>query len=63
MAACKGKESGNIAHEGAFTTWLKGEYLTAWRQITQTFCADETVGVEGAVQLLQDTFDEINANK
>ncbi|MBR5287104.1 MAG: extracellular solute-binding protein [Clostridia bacterium] len=63
MAACKGKESGNIAHEGAFTTWLKSEYLTAWRQITQTFCADETVGVEEAVQLLQDTFDEINASK
>ena len=63
MTACKGKESGNIAHEGAFTTWLKGEYLTAWRQITQTFCADESVGVEDAVQLLQDTFDEINANK
>jgi|LSQX01.1.fsa_nt_gb raffinose/stachyose/melibiose transport system substrate-binding protein len=63
MTANKGKESGNIAHEGAFTTWLKGEYLTAWRQIGQTFCADESVDVETAVQLLQDTFDEINANK
>lgn len=63
MVACQGKESGNIAHEGAFTTWLKGEYLTAWRQITQTFCADESVGIEEAVQLLQDTFDEINASK
>ncbi len=62
MTACKGKESGNIAHEGAFTTWFKGEYLTAWRQITQTFCADESIGVEGAIQLLQDTFDEINAS-
>ena len=63
MTACKGKESGNTAHEGAFTTLLKGEYMTAWRQVTQTFCADESVGIEDAVQLLQDTFDEINANK
>lgn len=63
MTACKAKESGNIAHEGSLTTWLKGEYLTAWRQITQTFAADRTMTVEDAVEMLQSTFDEINAAK
>ena len=63
MTACKGKESGNVAHEGSFTTWLKGEYLTAWRQITQTFAADRSMSVQDAVDMLQSTFDEINASK
>ena len=62
MTACKGKESGKVAHEGSFTTWFKGEYLTAWRQCTQSFAAEMLTPADG-VQLLQDTFDEINASK
>ena len=62
MTACKGKESGNVAHEGSFTTWFKGEYLTAWRQCTQSFAAEMMAPADG-VQLLQDTFEEINASK
>lgn len=63
MTACKAKESGNVAHEGAFTTWLKGEYLTAWRQLTQSFAADRTMSVDDILAELQSTFDEINASK
>ena len=63
LTACKGKESGNIAHEGAFTSWLKGEYLTAFRQITQNFAADRTMTTEDVITMLQDEFDIINASK
>ena len=63
MTAIKGKESGNIAHEGSLTTWLKGEYLTAWRQLTQTFAADRTLTVDAILEELQSVFDEINATK
>ena len=63
LTACKAKESGNIAHEGDFTTWLKGEYLTAWRQIGQNFAADRTMTTDAVLQLLQDEFDIINASK
>ncbi len=62
MTACKGKESGMVAHEGSFTTWFKGEYLTAWRQCTQSFAAEMMEPADG-VALLQDTFDEIIASK
>jgi len=62
MTACKGKESGNVAHEGSFTTWFKGEYLTAWRQCTQSFAAEMMTPADG-IQLLQDTFDEIIASR
>lgn len=63
MTAIKAKESGNIAHEGSLTTWLKGEYLTAWRQLTQTFAADRTITADAIIEELQAVFDEINATK
>ena len=63
MTAIKAKESGNIAHEGSLTTWLKGEYLTAWRQLTQTFAADRTITADAIIEELQTVFDEINATK
>ncbi len=43
MTAIQAKEGGNIAHEGALTASFSGEYLTAWRSITQGLCADRSL--------------------